>query len=688
VADITVIGFKEGLDTTKLPESTSGHAFIYAVDGHVTRGAEFEKRAAFVPIALPPGATQSLFYNASSLVVFGSGSAPTLPPGVQYQQLVNPITGTLALRQVLSAALFANGIFALAQFVDGSVFAYYNGTNVSDLGELRARTIITIGAGITAGSVSSIQVNGVEILGATIPWAGTSALTAAAIGEQINFYLNAPNYFAVVTGTQIAIVARAGGATANGYTVAATAADISITPTSPTLAGGVAYVAPAFAVANITVASGTAGGTVTSIKVNGVEILGATVTWQTGQTPTMFAATLVAQINAFAALPSYVATAPAAIVILTAAAPGVAANGFTPAITETSVVCTATAFAGGVAGTPYQTGSFVSTGNQKVLMLSGATLNFSALATPTAWFSGEAPGAGFINMSTQADNVETLFGVGKYQSYYAFFSALTTQIWYLDPDPTLNKQIQVLNNTGTQSGRAAIQFGDNDLFYVDESGVRSLKARDASNAAATNDAGVKIDTVISSLLATLTAEQRSDIISVINPQDKRLWLAIQNTIYVLSFFPQANIAAWTTYQPGFVISDMIVFGMRVYLRSGDTVYCYGGSGSTPVYDTTQPEFWPGYVDGGRPSLKKTMTGFDAACRGLWTVSVGTDPVNLGTTDKVATIDDTTYLGADLAAVGDATHFCLRFKGAAVAEPMVVGAYIIHYGPDDEGSDEA
>src|SRR3546814_10554479 len=65
----------------------------------------------------------------------------------------------------------------------------------------------------------------------------------------------------------------------------------------------------------------------------------------------------------------------------------------------------------------------------------------------------------------------------------AIFARRAIQIEYVDPDPALNQQLQVLNNIGTVAPHSVVSFGDSDVFFLSESGVRSLRARDSSNSA-------------------------------------------------------------------------------------------------------------------------------------------------------------------------------------------------------------
>src|SRR3546814_10289233 len=96
----------------------------------------------------------------------------------------------------------------------------------------------------------------------------------------------------------------------------------------------------------------------------------------------------------------------------------------------------------------------------------------------------------------------------------------------MDPDPDLNVLTQRLQKTGTFAGKSALSYGALDVFYLHSSGVRSLRARDSSNAAYVNDVGIALDPEIRAYMKTLTAAQREAAIAVMESQDGRFWLAI------------------------------------------------------------------------------------------------------------------------------------------------------------------
>lgn len=440
--------------------------------------------------------------------------------------------------------------------------------------------------------------------------------------------------------------------------------------------------------------SGSAGGVLSGITVAGVAIIIESVAWADSNEAT--AAAVATAINDFSSTPEFTATVNGANISVMAAATGTAANGQTVAFVTTGdftlTPSTGTMASGAAVVTDdFQSGLFARTVGSKVYALTGPFLNFSGVEEPTLWDSGTT-GAGFIDLSLQSSGAEDLQGFGKYLQYIAIFAARVIQLWYVDPDPTLNKISQTLLNTGTESPRTITQFGDSDLFYLDSSGVRSLRARNSSLAAATSDIGIPVDTLIKAKLAALTPFQRSKVIGLIEPTDGRFWLIFSDEIFVFSYFPGSKVSAWSTYLPtaevdgarvAFTINDAAVFKGKVYIRStDDKVYVYGGRGATLTYDTTAPEIWLPYLDGDRPTMQKHFEGFDAACEGQWEVKIAMQPKDQDAFDIVGNVVGTTFNLDKVPGEGSSSHFSVRLRGIGSGAKKV-SSLVIHYTADDE-----
>lgn len=344
-------------------------------------------------------------------------------------------------------------------------------------------------------------------------------------------------------------------------------------------------------------------------------------------------------------------------------------------------------------GYPY--GTAVRTLGSKVYAVAGPLLHFSGVGAPTAWGTATT-GAGFIDMSTQAEGSEELNALARYQSFLAIFAEKTITILYLDPDPANLSVYQELSNIGTISPRSVTQFGDADVFFLDQSGLRSLKARDSSNAAATTDIGVPVDPLITTQMQGLTEDEKANIIGVIEPVDGRFWLIVKDTVYVLSYFGGSKVSAWSTYTPSvrvdgesvpFTIDDAVVYNRRLYVRAGDVIYTYGGTGAQPTYDETEPELWLPYLDGDSPTEKKFLTGIDVSCVGSWQVRVGMSPQNTAASDLIGVVSATTFEDQRVPAEGRSTHFSLRFKGQGTGRKLVSSS-VLHFERDAKGGDDS
>ncbi|WP_146071427.1 hypothetical protein [Bosea lathyri] len=418
----------------------------------------------------------------------------------------------------------------------------------------------------------------------------------------------------------------------------------------------------------------------TDLNVGGVSVIGAPVNWITSNSVT--AANIATAVNSASSSPEYTAVSDGDTVFVIAATSGAAENGKPVTFTLTDglgVSPASTSMMGGadVPGT-YPPGLFARTIGSKMYSTSGPNMHFSGIQQPTRW--NGVVGSGFIDMSSESSGSEELIALAKYQNYVAVFAESVVQIWFVDPDPTLNKIAQVLNNTGTVSPRSVTQFGDSDLFYLNESGLRSLRARDASNAAATTDIGVPVDDLVVEALQALGDDNRDEVIGLIEPRSGRFWLIIRGQIFVFSFFSGAKVSAWSRYLPGFDISHAVVFKKRVYVRSGNSIYAYGGIGSATVYDDTQAIAQLPYLDGGAPAKEKTLSGMDASARGTWQVSVALEPLRPDGVDVVGTIHDSTFTQATHPVEGKSTHISLIFKSVGLG-PHKLGSAVIHYDGD-------
>jgi len=302
-------------------------------------------------------------------------------------------------------------------------------------------------------------------------------------------------------------------------------------------------------------------------------------------------------------------------------------------------------------------GYYIRTYQSKIYAVLGKYLNFSAVDDPMNWTTGT--GAGFINLSLQDADSELLTSIEVYYDKLAIFSSEAIQIWAVDPDPAQNTYEQLLRGGGTTSPRGTQQYGSGDILFLSTSGIRSVKARDASNSAAVSDIGSPVDRETQAIRVSQAEDYVNSAFAVLEPIVGRFWMIYPNEIYVLSYFPGPKITAWSHFTLPFTVDEAVTCNGKVFLRSGNVLYAYGGE-SGNVYDTCHPRVRMPYLDAKKPGHRKMMEGLDATISGSWTVKVSYDFANPDNEETVATITQSTWNDGRLELQGFASHFSLRF----------------------------
>lgn len=563
--------FGKGVDRRR-PEVGALPGTLYVgEDVHITKGGTIEVRKSFEPeYQLPAGRTKGLARAGGQLYVFGSDDpsvftgALALPADINYIQCQHP--GGFAMTHVRSYDVFDGLIYCACEYTDGSIYHFYNGTIVTQTFDGRARGYFAILSGTGAGSITSIKVNGVEILNATITWATSHSNFAALLAARINTYNSIPEYTATSAGAVVYIAAAAGtGASVNGFVInVTTAGDVTITTPQE--------------------------------LVNGVD---------------------------------------------NAPDPGTAVKTF---------------------GT-------------KMHYLSGSLLAFSGVNRPTQ-YDENSIGAGAINMSNHVSGSEELIGMDEFLGYLAVLSREAIQIWSLSADPELNARVQTINNVGILAGRSTVAYGEADLAFLTDSGVRAIRPSDV---AANLNKHVSISDPINPLLlaelATLSDEVQSEAIGIIEPIDRRMLMAVGNSVYVLSLFGESGIAAWSRYNIGTQITEWVVSGKKLYARAGNTVYLYGGNDYNTYDPAVVPQVKLVNLHASAPATYKGWLGFDFGLVGEWEIKMYTG-VDATVGETVAVISGSSYAGPTVPVSAEGSHVALEFLGRSSAREIVNIA--LHY----------
>jgi hypothetical protein len=345
--------------------------------------------------------------------------------------------------------------------------------------------------------------------------------------------------------------------------------------------------------------------------------------------------------------------------------------------------------------------AFCKTYKEKMYGVVNRYLLFSAVGDPTVWndpsedYLGNvaANGSGFIDISSNDADSFALLGMEVYYDKMAIFSKLSAQLWFLDPDPSLNQYYQTLRDAGSLAPNSVRQYVANDVYFLGSHGVRSLRARDLTTTAAVADVGSAVDAPIQELIASFPFEpykNNYNVKTILDPRTGRIWVCFPNIIYVLSNWASPNISAWSIYIPEFTIDipHVVYADPFLVLRATDgKIYRFGGD-TTPVYDSCPVSITLPFLSFDKPTTFKFYQGFDAICSNdpgsTWSVKASFDPtVAITPFDQICTLDGPSIMGGRIPISGRGTHIQLQIDHAAPG-PATFSKLFIHYAPGETG----
>lgn len=337
----------------------------------------------------------------------------------------------------------------------------------------------------------------------------------------------------------------------------------------------------------------------------------------------------------------------------------------------------------GGAGNPAVKGRVARTLQRKVYSAGGYQLSFSGVDTATGWTETTDTGAGQINMSNHLAGSEDIVSLAVYQAKIAAFSRNAIQIWLMFAAPSSNAQDEVLEAIGTRAAKSVIGFHEHDVFFLAESGIRSLRTVDIAGTTGIDDVGSAIDPLVSEYVATLTDDQIEAAVSIVEPKDGRLWMALGERVFVFSYFPGRKISAWTWYEPGFTVEDFTVLEGRVYARADDQIYLYGGDANA-TYDSCTVTVQLPFLTAGKPGHFKAWNGMDVAATGTWTAELLVDPNDENVVEHIGEFAGVTFDGEDAAHWTHKTHVAPKLTNASEGYASLSNLALYYQGAESEG----
>jgi hypothetical protein len=642
-----VKSFERGLDTRRMIDNIEAGGLLDAKDCHITRGGEVEKRAAFVVTATLPATTFGLYVTQDKVFhTWGTAtSAPVgMPAGAVYHSIPDPVGGG-ALDQILSVEEFSGKLYVIARYASGSVRHWYDDNLLTEYEDPEdAGDPDPPGGGVSgAKPFAKFTYTAILIPGATEggitepPGPDESFITRAWLlkpGTTYTFSGPTPDAFPIISHNSVDGLGRP--------------------IISPPMSFGNSY--------------------------------GETV-----------ASAIAALINAYAtATPvEVIASNASGVLQVIVDAEGTTYNGWSIYISTTNISQapgTTVALAGGALPIPGEPpppdtptirplnlGTFALAHNEKMYVVNQSLLNISAITDCTHWDAVFfPPGAGQIDMSMVAEGTPTLLAMADYQGDLALFGLKHILIWHMDPDAELNFKRQVLHRTGLCAPHALVAYSEGDVMYLSLSGIRSLRVRSGVDEAFAADIGTLIDDLVRAKVEAATFDFRQrHFWAEVEPRHGRLWMALHDTIYVLSYFPESRISAWTIYDASAHPVDMMnAADDRVYWRSGNDIIVYSGEGGT-TYDATEAVARLPYIDGGKLATSKNWSAIDAAVVGTWQIRASFDPTQPTAFDLIANITKSTYAQQKLAMNGESPSVSLELRTTYVG-PAKIGNATLHY----------
>ncbi len=331
--------------------------------------------------------------------------------------------------------------------------------------------------------------------------------------------------------------------------------------------------------------------------------------------------------------------------------------------TNNSVIGQTQVGAGNVTGT---VPVFCFTFNNKVYLLVNSVVYFSEVGSPITFNTPDAVGAGYVTLTNHYATPESLVAIATFQGRLVFLSRQTSQIWTTPADPAAWQLNQIFDFIGTRSPLSVKSVGDLEVYFLDATGVRSLRVRDSTLNAYPEDVGSPIDDLVQAKIVASSDAQVVAACGIVEPASKRYWLFLKDTIYVLTNVPTGKILAWSKYTPSYNLNGVqtaftpekfVVYQGQVYARAGDNFFRYGGSDNA-TYDNCVATVELPWLDAKTPATRKVAKGIDISMSGAWVLSAGMDPTS-GLLTTVFTGSSPSFDKGKIHYSDQGTHFKLK-----------------------------
>jgi hypothetical protein len=244
--------------------------------------------------------------------------------------------------------------------------------------------------------------------------------------------------------------------------------------------------------------------------------------------------------------------------------------------------------------------------SSKIFATDDDVVRFSATNAPRDWTT--ASDAGFLGVGVQQSGATNPTALGEYAGNLVCFFRDSSQVWSVDPDPSLMRFVQSLDVGCPFPYGAANMAGD--VFFASSDGVRSITTQTNTGSLMDVDVGSPIDALVKPVF-TPTSGARAFYFR----GGGQFWVTVGSTAYIYSFSRTSKISAWSRYVFPFAIRDVTELDGDLYFRSGDSVFKLDENAHTDNGTSIAVEIEFAYLDFKAPGELKQVMGLDAVVIG-------------------------------------------------------------------------
>lgn len=300
----------------------------------------------------------------------------------------------------------------------------------------------------------------------------------------------------------------------------------------------------------------------------------------------------------------------------------------------------------------------------------GATVRFSKTGDPTNW--SESDDAGFLPTGLNARGDRSTNALGIYANKLVALSRDGAQVWTADPDPTVMRMEEIVENVGT-SFHQSLATVSGDLYFLSDFGFRSITTRQLMSKLADLDIGSPIDTLVRPVLKEMTSPPRAAYFYGTG----QYLCAIGKDVFVYSVSKTSGIAAWSRYELPFCIDAIAELDGVLYLRSGDDVYQLSEEQNTDDGEEYEVLLQMAYMDFRSPGMLKRVYAIDMVMEGECYFSMGFDVRNKEAFTQEVRVIGNTRPGGLIPLDACGTEFSPRFRNKD-GKPFQLNALTIFY----------